>query len=76
MGGPLILDFPGKEPTHKEFLGWDPNWGILGVFLYVYVLFSLASRRADALEAQPSGTKLFRTNNSQGGANHEVHIAS
>ena len=39
--GPLLLDFPGKEPPHKEFLGWDPNWGIFGVFLYVYVLFSL-----------------------------------
>ena len=41
MGGPLILYFPGKEPPHKEFLGWDPNWGIFWVFLYVYVLFSL-----------------------------------
>ena len=40
-GGPLTLYFPGKEPPHKEFLGWDPNWGIWGVFLYVYVLFSL-----------------------------------
>ena len=41
MGAPLILYFPGKEPPHKEFLGWDPNWGIWGVFLYVSVLFSL-----------------------------------
>ena len=38
-GGSLLLDFPGKEPPHKEFLGWDPNWGIFGVFLYVYVRF-------------------------------------
>ena len=38
-GGPLILYFPGKEPPHKEFLRWDPNWGFLGYFLYVYVLF-------------------------------------
>ena len=43
VGGSLVLDFPGKEPPHKEFLGWDPNWGIVGAFLYVYVLFSLLS---------------------------------
>ena len=41
-GGSLLLDlFQEKEPPHKEFLGWDPKWGIFGVFLYVYVLFSL-----------------------------------
>ena len=38
-GGSLLLDFQGKEPPHKEFLGWDPNWGIFGVFLHVFVLF-------------------------------------
>ena len=43
-GGSLLLDFPGKEPPHKEFLGWDPNWGIFGVFLYVYVLFSFLNK--------------------------------
>ena len=46
MGGSLLLDFPGKEPPHKDFLGWDPNWGIFGVFLYVYVLFSLLKIKA------------------------------
>ena len=41
MGGPLVLDFPGKNPHIKNFLGWDPNWGIFRVFLCVYVLFAL-----------------------------------
>ena len=50
VGGSLLLDFPGKkEPPHKEFLGWDPNWGIFGVFLYVYVLFPLLKESAQIL---------------------------
>ena len=43
-GGPLLLYFPGKEPPHKEVLGWDPDCGIFGVLLYVYVLFSALER--------------------------------
>ena len=31
--------FSMKERPHKEFLGSDLNWGVWGVFLYVYVLF-------------------------------------
>ena len=47
MGGPLLLYFPGKEPPHKEFLGWDPNWGDFRVVLYVYVLFSLLNNQRE-----------------------------
>ena len=40
---PLLLYFPGKEPSHKEFLGWDPHRGIFRAFLHVYVLRELGS---------------------------------
>ena len=58
-GGPLLFYFPGQEPPHKEVLGWDPNWGIFGVFLYVYVLFSL-------LISRDSATHDFTNNESLG----------
>ena len=51
MGGvPLLLDFPGKEIPHKECLGWDPSWGIFGVFLYVYVLFQILRLKSYGLK--------------------------
>ena len=37
----LLPRFPGKVAPHKAFLGWDPNWGIFRMFLYLYVLLSL-----------------------------------
>ena len=41
--------FSKQMTPHKEILGWDPNQGILGVFLYVYVLFSLLTLGLGAL---------------------------
>ena len=70
VGGPLLLYFPGKEPPHKEFLGWDPNRGISGAFLYVYVLLSGSHRLTRiasdfASRALASQAKLQRESESQ-----------
>ena len=43
MGGPFPFIFQEKGPPHKN-LGWGPKWGMVGAFLYVYVLFSLLTR--------------------------------
>ena len=51
VGESLLLDFPGKEPPHKEFLGGTLTGEFSAVFLYVYVSSSLLIFLPDFLKS-------------------------